>query len=247
MITLKNKNQIQTMQTGGAILKNILDQLVADIRPEQNCQFLERLAKKLIAKANGQPSFYKYQGFPAAICCSINDEIVHGTPQKRILKSGDIISIDIGLKYKGYHTDTATTIPVGRVKPKYLKLIQVTKKALEKAISQTKAKSHLSDISHIIQETIEKAGFKPVKECTGHGIGKNLHEDPPVPNFGPVGQGPEIKPGMTFAIEPMAVEGKGEVKIKSNGWTISTIDGGFAAHFEHTVAVTESGCLVLTA
>jgi len=236
------------MQTGGAILKNILDQLIVEVKPGQTTKFLEKLARKLIAQADGQPSFYKYQGFPAAICTSLNDEVVHGIPSKdRILKSGDIISIDIGLKYKGYHTDTATTIPVGRVKPKYLKLIQVTKKALEKAISQTKAKSHLSDISHIIQETIEKAGFKPVKECTGHGIGKNLHEDPPVPNFGPVGQGPEIKPGMTFAIEPMAVEGKGEVKIKSNGWTISTIDGGFAAHFEHTVAVTESGCLVLTA
>ncbi len=247
MITLKNKSQIQTMRAGGAILKNILDQLVAEVKPGQTSQFLEKLARKLIAQAGGKPSFYKYQGFPAAICCSINDEIVHGIPKKRVLKSGDIISIDIGLKYKGYHTDVATTVSVGKSKPKHLKLIQVTRKALAKAILKAKPKNHISDISHTIEKTITGAGFKPVKECTGHGIGQDLHEAPSIPNFGKAGQGPEIKPGMTFAIEPMAVERKAEVKTKDDGWTISTTDGGFAAHFEHTIAVTEDGCLILTA
>lgn len=247
MITLKNKNQVQAMQTGGAILKNILDQLVAKVKPGQTSQFLEKLARKLIAQAGGEASFYKYRGFPAAICCSINDEIVHGIPKKRVLKSGDIISIDIGLKYKGFHTDTATTVPVGKPKPEHLKLIRVTKKALAKAILKAKPKNHISDISYIIQKTIKKAGFEPVKECTGHGIGEDLHEVPSVPNFGEPGQGPEIKPGMTLAIEPMAVEGKAGAKTKGDGWTIATVDGGFAAHFEHTVAITKSGNLVLTA
>ncbi len=247
MITSKNKSQIKIMKIGGAILKNILDQIAAEIKPGQTCQFLEELAKKLINAAGGKPSFYKYQGFPAAICTSINDEIVHGIPKKRVLKSGDIISIDIGLKYKGYHTDSAITVPVGKVEPKHLKLIRVAKIALTKAIAQVKPKNHISDIGYIIQKTIEKAGFEPVRECTGHGIGKKLHEAPPIPNFGKAGQGPEIKPGMTFAIEPMTVEGKAGAKTKNDGWTISTTDGGFAAHFEHTVAVTEEGCLVLTA
>ncbi len=247
MITLKNKSQIQIMQTGGTILKNILDQLIAEVKPGQTSQFLEKLAKKLIAQAGGEASFYKYRDFPAAICISINDEIVHGIPKKRILKSGDIISIDIGLKYKGYHTDTATTVPVGKPKPKHLKLIQVTKKALAEAMLKAKPKNHISDISHTIEKIITGAGFEPVKECTGHGIGQDLHETPSVPNFGKAGQGPEIKSGMTLAIEPMAVEGKAEVRTKDDGWTISTTDKGFAAHFEHTIVITEDGCLILTA
>lgn len=246
MIILKNKSQIKIMQEGGKILRRILDQLVSKVKPGITTKFIEELAKEKIKQTKGKPSFYRYRGFPAAICTCINDQIVHGIPQDRILKSGDIITIDMGLKYKGYHTDSAITIPVGKVKPIHLKLIKTTKEALKKAILQAKPENWISDISAVIQETIEKAGFEPVKECTGHGVGRDLHEDPPVPNFGEKGQGPPIKPGMTIAIEPMATEGKAILKTDKDGWTISTLDGKFAAHFEHTVAITAEGRLVLT-
>ena len=246
MIILKNKSEIEAMKEGGEILKNILRHLASEIKPGITTLYLDKLAKELIKKNYGKPSFYKYYGFPANICTSINHEIVHGIPGEKILKNGDIISLDVGLKYKGFHTDRAITIPVGKVKPIYLKLIDITKKALEKAILKTKPGNHIGDISYIIQKTIEDSGFEPVKECTGHGIGRNLHEDPPVPNFGKNGEGPIIKEGMTLAIEPMAIAGKAIIKTNEDNWTISTFDGSFAAHFEQTIAVNKNGCLILS-
>lgn len=246
MIILKNNIEIKKMQRGGKLLKKILEKLIAKVKPGISTKLLESIATKLINQAGGKPSFRGYRDYPAAICVSINDQIVHGIPSKRIIKSGDIVSLDVGLKYQGFHTDVATTVAIGRIKPIYQKLIQVTQKALKKAILKAKPNNHLSDISAVIQKTIEGAGFGVVRECAGHGIGRNLHEDLAVLNYGLPGQGPIMKPGMTFAIEPMATEFKPELKIEKDGWTISTADKGYSAHFEHSVAITPKGCLVLT-
>lgn len=207
---------------------------------------IDRLAEKLIREENVISAFKDYNGFPANICTSVNEEVVHGIPGQKMLKDGDIISLDAGINYKGYISDVAITLPVGRIDPKAQKLIEVTRNALAQGIKQARVNNHLSDISYAIQTYVESQGFSVVRQFVGHGIGYSLHEDPQIPNFGLPHQGEVLKKGMVFAIEPMVNMGTWECKILDNGWTAVTKDGLPSAHFEHTVAITEEGPKILT-
>lgn len=207
---------------------------------------IDRLAEKLIREENVISAFKDYNGFPANICTSVNEEVVHGIPGQKMLKDGDIISLDAGINYKGYISDVAITLPVGRIDPKAEKLIEVTRNALAQGIKQARVNNHLSDISYAIQTYVESQGFSVVRQFVGHGIGYSLHEDPQIPNFGLPHQGEVLKKGMVFAIEPMVNMGTWECKILDNGWTAVTKDGLPSAHFEHTVAITEEGPKILT-
>lgn len=207
---------------------------------------IDRLAEKLIREEDVISAFKDYNGFPANICTSVNEEVVHGIPGQKMLKDGDIISLDAGINYKGYISDVAITLPVGRIDPKAQKLIEVTRNALSQGIKQARVNNHLSDISYAIQTYVESQGFSVVRQFVGHGIGYSLHEDPQIPNFGLPNQGEVLKKGMVFAIEPMVNMGTWECKILDNGWTAVTKDGLPSAHFEHTVAITEEGPKILT-
>ncbi len=193
-----------------------------------------------------EPAFKGYRGYPSSVCISVNDEIVHGIPGARRLKAGDLVSLDFGVKYQGYYGDAALTVAVGEVTPKARVLMEATEKALYAGIDQAKVGKRLTDISHAVQTVVEGAGFGVIREFVGHGIGRSLHEDPQIPNFGPPGRGPLLQAGMTLAIEPMTSMGAWQVKILKDGWTAVTQDGSLAAHFEHTVAVTENGPLILS-
>ena len=246
MIFLKTESEIAIMKQGGKILRRILEKLQHEIKPGITPLELSEKSLEFFQKENVKPSFLKYKGYPTPICVSVNDQIVHGIPNQRPFEKGDLVSIDAGAKFQKYHLDAAFTVAVGKVDKVHLKLIKASKDALEKAIIMAQPGNHLFDISHTIQETIEKAGFEPVRECTGHGIGKKLHEDPQVPNFGKAGEGIVLEPGLVIAIEPMALENKTIVKIENDGWTVSSFDGCFTAHFEDTVAITKNGPKVLT-
>jgi methionyl aminopeptidase len=216
------------------------------IRAGISTQEIDQLAEELVRKENAIPAFKGYKGFPANICTSINEEIVHGIPGERRLENSDIISLDLGINYEGYFSDAAITLAVGRVEPRIKRLIEVTKTALSEGIKQARIENHLSDISYAIQSYVEKNGFSVVREFVGHGIGLKLHEEPEIPNFGRPQQGPILKEGMVFAIEPMVNMGSWESKILDNGWTAVTKDGLASSHFEHTVAITENGPAILT-
>ena len=207
---------------------------------------IDQLAEELIQKEDAVPAFKGYKGFPANICVSINEEIVHGIPGRREIKEGDIISLDLGINYKGYFSDLAVTQPVGEIEPKLQKLIDVTQTALFKGINQARPNNHVSDISYAIQSYVEEHGFSVVRQFVGHGIGYSLHEEPEIPNFGSPHQGDILKQGMVLAIEPMVNMGTWEAEILDNGWTAVTKDRLFSAHFEHTVAITEKGPEILT-
>jgi len=200
----------------------------------------------LIKKYHCAPAFKGYRGFPASICVSVNEQIVHGIPGKRRLKEGDIVSLDLGVKLDGFFGDAAITVPVGKIDPESQKLLRVTKEALYKGIEQAQLGRRLSDISHAIQSWVEKHGFSVVRDFVGHGIGKNLHEEPQIPNFGRPNFGPRLKEGMVLALEPMVNTGSHEVKILDDGWTAVTADGSRSAHFEHSIAVTKDGPLILS-
>jgi len=246
MIPLKSKQDLEMIRQSGKILAKIMQKLREFIRAGISTQEIDRLAEELVCKENAIPAFKGYKGFPANICTSINEEIVHGIPGERRLKNGDIISLDLGINYKGYFSDAAITLAVGRVEPRTKKLIEVTKTALSEGIKQARIDNHLSDISCAIQSYVEKNGFSVVREFVGHGIGLKLHEEPEIPNFGRPQQGPILKEGMVFAIEPMVNMGTWESKILDNGWTAVTKDGLASSHFEHTVAITENGPAILT-
>lgn len=220
--------------------------LGSHIRPGVSTQELNRLAEEFIRRQGGQPAFKGYRGFPASICTSINDEVVHGIPSRRRLAEGDIISIDVGVIYDGYVGDAAATWPVGCVSAEAEALIRVTRDALMKGIEQAAPGRRLSDISHAIQRHVEAHGFSVVREYVGHGVGQQIHEEPEIPNYGPPGKGPILLPGMIFAIEPMVNAGGHEVFVCDDGWTVKTLDGSLSAHFEHTVAVTAQGPMILT-
>lgn len=246
MIPLKSKQDLEMMRKSGKILASIIKKIQDFIRPGILTLEIERLTEELVWGENVIPAFKGYKGFPASICTSVNEEIVHGIPGQRSLKEGDIISLDLGINCKGYFTDVAVTLPVGSVDTRIKKLIEVTKNALFEGIKQTRLNSHLSDISYTIQNYVEKYGFSVVRQFVGHGIGSALHEEPEIPNFGRPHQGPQLKSGMVLAIEPMVNMGTWESKILDNGWTAVTLDGLASAHFEHTVAVTENGPEILT-
>lgn len=246
MIPLKSDKDIQMLKRSGEILAKVMRELESHTKEGISTLEIDTLAEKLVLKHGAIPAFKGYRGFPATLCTSINEEIVHGIPSERRVKEGDIISIDLGVNFKGYFSDAAITLPVGRVDQKINKLIQVTKKALAEGIKEARPDNHLMDISFRIQSYVENNGFSVVRQFVGHGIGLNLHEEPEIPNFGAPHHGPLLKKGMVLAIEPMVNMGTWESEITGNGWTAVTKDGLPSAHFEHTVVVTEKGPEILT-
>lgn len=246
MIDCKSPSQIKVMRQGGAELSKILKKIINHAKPGVSTQMLNRLAHQLIIQSGGKPSFLNYQGYPASICVSINDEVVHGLPSPRLLEIGDIIGLDIGMLYRGFHTDMAQTVGICKISPDKNRLINVTKHALEIGIQTIKPNIHLGDVSAAIGKVIKSANLGIVRELSGHGIGKKLQEYPPIPNFGTPGKGPILRPGMTLALEPMVTLGKPDIKILSDNWTIVTTDHQPSAHFEKTVVVTTNGVDILT-
>lgn len=246
MIPLKSAGDLVLMRQSGKILARVLRRLREFVKPGVSTVEIDHLAEELLSKENALAAFKGYKGFPASICTSINEEIVHGIPGGRRLIEGDVISLDFGVNYKGYFSDAAVTLAVGKITPKKKKLVDVTRAALSEGIRQARVNNRLSDISHAIQAYVEQNGFSVVREFVGHGIGRNLHEEPEVPNFGLANLGPVLKSGMVLAIEPMVNMGSWESIILDNGWTAVTKDGLTSAHFEHTVAITPGGPEILT-
>ena len=246
MILLKNNNQIQSIDFACKIVRDTLLHIEEQIVPDISTLDLDKMAEEFILSSGGIPGFKGLYGFPGTLCVSIEDEVVHGVPSKRLLNEGEIISIDVGSIYNDYYGDHAKTFPVGEVDNARNKLLDVTKKSLELGINEVKDGKYIGDIGYAIQTFAEKNNFSVVKDLVGHGIGKTLHEEPQIPNFGSANTGPEIKVGMCLAIEPMLNQGSDKIITKDDGWTISTSDGKLSAHFEHTVAVTEKGVKILT-
>jgi methionyl aminopeptidase len=248
MVTLKSALEIERMRASGRIVAEVLAAIEAEIGPGVTTVQLDSVAESIIRAHEGaRPAFKGYGGFPASICASVNDEVVHGIPSKsRRLEEGDIVGIDVGVLMDGYHADAARTFGVGQVTEKSQRLLTVTRSALEAGIEAAQPGARLGDVSAAIQNLAESAGFSIVRDLVGHGIGQHLHEDPQVPNFGVEGRGLELEPGLVIAIEPMVNVGAAEVRTLQDAWTIVTIDGSLSAHFEHTVAITEHGPDVLT-
>jgi len=234
------------MHRANQIVAEALAEIKEYIRPEVETLELDALAEDICRRRKVKPAFKHYRGYPSSICVSINDEVVHGIPSHRRLQAGDIVSIDFGVRADGYFGDAAVTIPVGEVSEVAQKLIATTRQALYAGIAQVAVGNRLSDVSHAVQQTVEAQGFSVIRDFVGHGIGRSLHEDPQIPNFGPPGYGPVLQPGMTLAIEPMVSVGGWEIIVLPDGWTAKTRDGSLAAHFEHTVALTEKGVLILS-
>lgn len=246
-ILIKSQLDLEKMRQGGQIAARILNELAESVKPGITTADIENLAQKLIADAGVKASFQGFHGYPAATCVSINDEVVHGIPSKnRLINEGDILGIDLGIFYEGFHTDTAVTVAVGNIDEKSRKLMQATEKSLYEGIKQAKIGHHLGDISNAVQKVLDTASLGIIKDLTGHGVGKNLQESPAIPNYGKPGTGPELKEGMVLAIEPMATLGDYRVDVLSDGWTIATRDGSRSAHYEHTVAITKNGPEILT-
>ncbi|MFU8785771.1 MAG: type I methionyl aminopeptidase [Candidatus Izemoplasmataceae bacterium] len=247
MITIKSNREIKFMREAGRIVALAHETIKDMIRPGISTYEIDQIVEKVIREHNATPSFKGYGGFPGSACTSINEEVVHGIPSKnRILKEGDIIKVDIGANYKGYHGDSAWTYPVGKISEKAQKLLEVTEASLFEGLKYARSGNRLSDISHAIQTYAESQGFSIVREFVGHGIGKNLHEDPQIPNYGLPNKGTILKPGMTLAIEPMVNVGRKEVKVLEDQWTAVTVDGAYSAHYEHTILITEEECILLT-
>lgn len=246
MIVLKSAAELEKMRAAGRIVAEILAMLSLQVKPGATTAELDRLAERECLRRKAKPAFKGYGGFPFAICASPNDRVVHGFPDQRPLVEGDILSIDFGVLCQGFYGDAAVTVPVGQVDEATMALVEATRESLEQAIGVARPDGRLSDISHAVQTWVEPRGFSVVREFVGHGIGRQLHEAPQLPNFGPPGQGPRLKPGMTLAIEPMINAGVPGVRILEDGWTAVTQDGKRSAHFEHTVAITEHGPEILT-
>lgn len=247
MIILKSPREIEKIRKACLIVAEILERLKEHIQPDITTWDLNVLSEELAKKHGAKPAFQGYQGFPYALCASVNEEVVHGIPSKhRSLEEGDIISLDFGVVLDGYYGDAAVTVPVGRITQEAERLCRVTQDALYEGIKQIVVGNRLSDISHAIQEFVENKNFSVVRDFVGHGIGQHLHESPQVPNFGPPGKGVKLKPGMVLAIEPMINQGGPDVEILSDQWTAVTLDRQLSAHFEHTVAVTDNGPDILS-
>lgn len=246
MIGIKTKEEIKKIGQAGKVLAKISQLLRKNVKSGITTGYLDKLAEKEFENFGAVSAFKGYRGFPANICSSVNEEVVHGIPGERKLCDGDILSIDLGINLNGYYADMAFTLPIGRIKPQVSRFINVTREALSKGIKQSKVNNRVFDISHAVQSYIESFGFSVVREFVGHGIGKELHEDPQIPNFGKAHTGDKIAAGMVFAIEPMVNMGTWEVDILENGWTAVTKDKRLSCHFEHTVAVLEEGPVILT-
>ena len=234
------------MRVPCTIVAEVLKRVVESVAPGITTQELNNIAEIEVAKRKAKPAFKGYSGFPSSLCCSLNDQVVHGIPNNKPLQDGDILSLDFGAYYDGFFGDAAVTVPVGTVTDSALNLLSVTKQSLDLAIGQSVLGNRLSDISNAVQVFVESNGYSVVRDFVGHGIGRNLHEQPQVPNYGLPNKGPKLRTGMVLAIEPMVNEKSFEVKVLADGWTAVTLDGGLSAHFEHTVAITEHGPEILT-
>ncbi|MBK7550667.1 MAG: type I methionyl aminopeptidase [Syntrophaceae bacterium] len=246
MIILKSRREIEKMKKSNALVAAILEELRKKIKPGVKTIELDRLSEEMALKKGARPAFKGYRGYPYSLCTSVNSEVVHGMPSERELKEGDIISLDFGILHGGYYGDAAVTVPVGQITPAAKRLLAVTEEALYRGIAEARAGNRIGDISAAIQGHAEAAGFSVVWDLVGHGIGRSLHEDPQVPNYGTSGRGIELKTGMVFAIEPMVNEGTYRVDVLRDGWTVVTADGKLSAHFEHSVAITENGPVILS-
>ena len=246
MIVCKSPAELERMRAANALVADVLAELAGMVAPGITTNDLDAAAEKLVRDGGAEPAFKGYRGYPCTLCASVNEQVVHGIPSKRSLDEGDIISLDMGVKLNGFYGDSAVTVPVGRVSDEAATLLRVTRESLEKGIAQVRLGGRISDIGHAIQQHVEAHGFSVVREFVGHGIGAALHEEPQIANYGEPGRGPRLAEGMTLAIEPMVNVGRPAVKVLADGWTAVTKDGSLSAHFEHTVAVTKTGPLVLT-
>jgi methionyl aminopeptidase len=247
MIILKSDEEVSKIRIACEIVAETLNVLKANVRPGVTTEELDRIAEEKIIEKGGKPAFKGYRNFPATLCASVNSEVVHGIPSKKnVLEEGDIIGLDLGAIYDGFYGDAAITVPVGKIEKEAEKLIRVTEESLYKGIEQAKIGNRLSDISHAVQRHVEASGYTVVRDFVGHGIGRSLHEEPQIPNYGDPGQGPRLKKGMVLALEPMVNAGKCSVNILADKWTVVTKDGSLSAHFEHTIAITDQGPVILT-
>jgi len=245
MIIVKSPEEIALMRQSGKILAAILNRLKEEIKPGIETCYLDEIAAEELRNRKVKSSFKNYQGFPANLCISVNNEVVHGIPGERVLKEGDIVSLDGGVIFEGFHSDSAITVGVGEVTAQAKELMRVTEESLKAGIAQAKSGAHVGDISAAIQNYVESRGFSVIREYTGHGIGRKLHEEPQVPNFA-FGKGPLLRKGMTIAIEPMVNAGDWRTELAPNQWTVLTADGSLSAHFEHTIVITDNGGEILT-
>ncbi|MDD5711467.1 MAG: type I methionyl aminopeptidase [Smithellaceae bacterium] len=246
MVILKLPQEIEKMRVANQIVARILKELEGHVKPGVTTGELDRLAEKLANKEGARAAFKGYMGYPYSLCTSVNSEVVHGMPSERALNEGDILSLDFGVSYRGFFGDAAVTVAVGEISQKARRLMEVTKSSLSEGIAKAKAGNRLGDISAAVQSEVEQAGFSVVRDFVGHGIGRSMHEDPQIPNYGVKGRGIELKEGMVFAIEPMVNEDGYKVRILADGWTVVTEDGKLSAHFEHTVAITANGPEILS-
>ena len=246
MIIVKTAVELEAMRASGRLAAQVLASVARSVRPGVTTRELDELADRLIVASGAKSAFYGYRGYPGNICVSVNEEVVHGIPGPRIIQPGDVVSLDIGVELRGFVGDNATTVLVGVTDPEVLRLAEVGQQSLAAALDMARAGRRLSDISHAVQKTAEAAGFSVVRDFVGHGVGRRLHEDPQIPNFGAPGQGPKMKPGMTFAIEPMLNLGVAEVEVMGDGWTVLTRDRKPSVHFEHSVAIRDGEPVVLT-
>ena len=246
MIVCKSPAEIEKMRAANQLVARILGELAVMVAPGVSTADLDAAAEAKVLAAGAEPAFKGYRGYPATLCASVNEQVVHGIPSRAPLGAGDIVSLDMGVKLDGYYGDSAVTVPVGAVGEEVKTLLRVTQEALDRGIAQVKVGGRISDIGHAIQAHVEAYGFSVVREFVGHGIGASLHEEPQIANYGEPGRGPRMAEGMTLAIEPMVNMGKAAVKVLADGWTAVTKDGSLSAHFEHTVAVTKEGAMVLT-
>lgn len=246
MIVCRSAAELERLARVNALVARVLAELKTMIAPGVTTADVDALAEQRLREAGAEPAFKGYHGYPATICASVNEQIVHGIPSSRALKDGDILSVDLGAKLDGFYGDSAVTVPVGEISSEAARLLEVTEQALAEALAVVRAGARLSDIGAAVQRHVEANGFTVVREFVGHGIGMALHEEPQIPNYGTPGRGPRLAEGMVLAIEPMVNMGKAAVKVLGDGWTAVTKDGSLSAHFEHTVAVTTDGCRVLT-
>lgn len=246
MIVCKSPAELARMSAANVLVADVLAALRGRVREGVTTGELDAFAEAAIVEAGARPAFKGYHGFPATLCTSVNDEVIHGIPGPRVLSAGDLVSIDLGVVLDGFYGDAAITVPVGPVPDGAADLLRVTEEALYLGIEQARVGNRVSDIGHAVQRHVEAHGFSVVREFVGHGVGKSLHEEPQVPNFGPAGRGPRLVEGMTLAIEPMVAMGRAAVKVLGDGWTAVTKDGSLAAHFEHTVGITGAGPVILT-
>jgi len=246
MIVCRSAEEIEKLARVNALVAQVLAELMRVVAPGVSTLDLDQLAERRLREAGALPAFKGYHGYPATICASVNEQVVHGIPNTRPLKSGDIVSVDMGAKLEGYFGDSAVTVPVGTVSAEAQRLLQVTNASLDQALAAVKPGNRVQDIGAAVQQHVEAHGFSVVREFVGHGIGTALHEEPQIPNYGTPGRGARLAEGMTLAIEPMVNAGKPAVKVLSDGWTAVTKDGSLSAHFEHTVVVTAEGCRILT-